>query len=46
MAWEISQIEKSNSVWNDLDERLLGEIALHDPLGPLPLASLRSLGRG
>jgi putative endonuclease len=29
-AWKIKLIEKQNSGWNDLYERLLGEIALPD----------------
>jgi len=28
--WKIALIEKTNSGWNDLDERLFGEIALPD----------------
>ncbi|MGD0191351.1 MAG: hypothetical protein ABSD74_11475 [Rhizomicrobium sp.] len=32
-AWKIKLIEKNNSGWNDLYDRLLGEIALPDVTG-------------
>jgi len=38
-AWKIRLIEKNNSGWNDLYDRLLGEIALPDLPGSPSLAS-------
>ena len=32
-AWKIALIEKTNSGWNDLYPRLMGEIALPEPPG-------------
>jgi putative endonuclease len=46
-AWRIELIEKGNSGWNDLCDRLLGRIALPDPPGsPSPRAADAALGRG
>ncbi|HEY1615731.1 MAG TPA: GIY-YIG nuclease family protein [Rhizomicrobium sp.] len=46
-AWKIRLIEMSNSGWNDLYERLLGEISLPDlPGSPSPRAAEATLGRG
>ncbi|HEY2071370.1 MAG TPA: GIY-YIG nuclease family protein [Rhizomicrobium sp.] len=46
-AWKIELIEKTNSGWNDLYDRLLGEIALPDlPGSPFPHDADASLGRG
>ena len=46
-AWKIKLIEKANSGWNDLYQRLLGEIALPDgPGSPSPREADASLGRG
>jgi putative endonuclease len=46
-AWKIELIEKTNSGWNDLYERLLGEIALPDiPGSPFPRDADASLSRG
>ncbi|HWA30302.1 MAG TPA: GIY-YIG nuclease family protein [Rhizomicrobium sp.] len=46
-AWKIKLIEGSNSRWNDLYERMLGEIALPDPPGsPSPRVADAPLGRG
>ncbi|MBV8977035.1 MAG: GIY-YIG nuclease family protein [Alphaproteobacteria bacterium] len=45
-AWKIKLIEQNNSGWNDLYERLIGEIALPDRPGSPSPRSLRSLGRG
>src|ERR1700689_4957427 len=39
-AWKIKLIEQNNSGWNDLHERLRGEIALPDiPRSPSPHAA-------
>lgn len=45
-AWKIKLIERDNSGWNDLYERLLGHIALPEQAGsPSPhSAALRSAG--
>jgi putative endonuclease len=40
-AWKIKLIEKENSGWNDLYDKLTGEIALPDLPGSLPLALRR-----
>ncbi len=46
-AWKIKLIEKGNSGWNDLYERLLGEISMPDrPGSPSPRAAFAALGRG
>ena len=46
-AWKVKLIEKENSGWNDLYERLLGEVALPDPPGsPSPRVAPATLGRG
>ena len=48
-AWKIKLIENDNSGWNDLYDRLLGEITLPDlPGSPSPHASADApaLGRG
>lgn len=45
-AWKIKLIETNNSGWNDLYDRLLGEIALPDLPGSPPPRSLWSRGRG
>jgi len=46
-AWKIKLIEKENSGWNDLYDRLTGEIALPDlPGSPSPREADASLGRG
>jgi putative endonuclease len=46
-AWKIRLIEKNNSGWNDLYERLLGNIALPEsPGSPSPRDTDASLGRG
>jgi len=46
-AWKIKLIEKLNSGWNDLYERLLGEISLPDiPGSPSPRIADAMLGRG
>ena len=46
-AWKIKLIEQHNSGWNDLYERLLGEIALPDiPGSPSPRDADASRGRG
>ena len=46
-AWKIKLIEANNSGWNDLYERLLGEIALPDlPGSPSPRCADAPLGRG
>jgi putative endonuclease len=45
-AWKVRLIEESNSGWNDLYDRLLGEIALPNLPGSPSPRSLRSLGRG
>jgi len=46
-AWKIRLIEEKNSGWNDIYERLLGEIALPDiPGSPSPRDAVASLGRG
>ena len=46
-AWKIRQIEKQNSGWNDLYERLTGEVALPEPPGsPSPRSTDVLLGRG
>jgi predicted GIY-YIG superfamily endonuclease len=34
-AWKIKLIEKHNSGWNDIYEKLMGEIALPDIIGSL-----------
>ena len=38
-AWKIKMIEKDNSGWNDLYDRLIGEIAMPDIPGSPSLAS-------
>lgn len=41
-AWKIKLIEKNNTGWNDLYDRLIGEIALPDlPGSPSPRAAWR-----
>jgi putative endonuclease len=46
-AWKIRLIEESNSGWNDLYGRLLGENALPDlPGSPSPRVADAPLGRG
>jgi putative endonuclease len=46
-AWKLKLIEKNNSGWNDLYDRLLGEIALPDiPGSPSPRGAFAPLGRG
>lgn len=46
-VWKIKLIERNNSGWNDLYERLMGEIALPDlPGSPSPRDAHASLGRG
>ena len=52
-AWKLELIEKDNSGWNDLYDRLLGEIVLPDIPGSLTLAQTPyadamalTLGRG
>ena len=46
-AWKIKRIEENNSGWNDLYDRLTGEIALPDlPGSPSPRDTNVSLGRG
>ena len=46
-AWKIKLIEENNSGWNDMYDRLLGEIALPDlPGSPSPREAEASLGRG
>jgi putative endonuclease len=46
-AWKIKLIEANNSGWNDLYDRLTGEIVLPDiPGSPSPRAIGVSLGRG
>ena len=45
-AWKIKLIEKDNSGWNDLYEGLLGNIALPDLPGSLPLATLKRRSAG
>ncbi|HEY0302591.1 MAG TPA: GIY-YIG nuclease family protein [Rhizomicrobium sp.] len=45
-AWKIKLIEQNNSGWNDLYDRLNGEIALPDIAGSPYLATLRSARRG
>jgi len=45
--WKIKLIDKDNSGWNDLYDRLVGEIALPDlPGSPSPREAGASLGRG
>ena len=45
--WKIRLIEKTNSGWNDLYERLMGEIALPDlPGSPSPRDADASPSRG
>ena|ERR1700722_3603336 len=43
-AWKIKLIEKGNSGWNDLYDRLMGEIALPDLPGSPSLRAARSAG--
>jgi len=46
-AWKIKLIEENNSGWNDLYDRMMGEIALPDlPGSPSPREAVASLGRG
>ena len=46
-AWKIKLIEKTNSGWNDLYERMLGEICVPDlPGSPSPHPASAGLGRG
>ena len=46
-TWKIRLIEENNSGWNDLYERMMGEIALPDlPGSPSPREATASLGRG
>ena len=46
-AWKTKLIEKNNSGWNDLYERLIGETALPAiPGSPSPRAADATLGRG
>jgi len=46
-AWKIKLIEENNSGWNDLYDRMTGEIALPDlPGSPSPREAAASLGRG
>jgi putative endonuclease len=46
-AWKIKLIEANNSGWNDLYDRLIGEIALPElPGSPFPRDANASLGRG
>ncbi|HEY4944235.1 MAG TPA: GIY-YIG nuclease family protein [Rhizomicrobium sp.] len=46
-AWKIKLIEKNNSGWNDIYDRLTGEIALPDmPGSPSPRIADAMLGRG
>lgn len=46
-AWKIELIERGNSGWNDLYDRLTGEIALPDLPGfPSPSRCFAALGRG
>lgn len=46
-VWKIELIEKNNSGWNDLYDKLMGEIALPDiPGSPSPRDADTSLGRG
>ena len=45
-AWKIKLIERNNSGWNDLYDRLTGEIAVPDmPGSPSPRDADASLGR-
>ena len=46
-AWKIKLIEENNSGWNDLYDRMMGEIALPDrPGSPSPHGAVAPLGRG
>ena len=46
-AWKIKLIEESNSGWNDLYDRMMGEISLPDlPGSPSPRVADAPLGRG
>jgi len=46
-TWKINLIEQGNSGWNDLYDRLMGEIALPElPGSPSPREASASLGRG
>ncbi len=46
-AWKVKLIEENNSGWNDLYDRMMGEIALPDmPGSPSPREASASLGRG
>jgi putative endonuclease len=46
-AWKIKLIETANSGWNDLYDRLTGQISLPDLTGsPSPRDAVASLGRG
>jgi len=46
-TWKINLIEKNNSGWNDVYERLLGKISVPDfPGSPSPRAADAALGRG
>jgi putative endonuclease len=44
--WKLKLIEQNNSGWNDLYDRMMGEIALPDLLGsPSPREAIASLSR-
>ena len=45
-AWKIKLIEKHNSGWNDIYDRLMGAIALPEMPGSPSLAPLRCARRG
>ncbi|HXL99186.1 MAG TPA: GIY-YIG nuclease family protein [Rhizomicrobium sp.] len=46
-AWKIKLIEKTNSGWNDIYDKLMGEIALPElPGSPSPRVAAATLGRG
>lgn len=46
-AWKIKLIEKNNSGWNDLYDRLIGESSLPAIAGsPSPRAAVAARGRG
>ncbi|HJW42168.1 MAG TPA: GIY-YIG nuclease family protein, partial [Rhizomicrobium sp.] len=46
-AWKLKLIERDNSGWNDLYDRMMREVALPQPPGsPSPRDPIGSLGRG
>ncbi|HTQ14445.1 MAG TPA: GIY-YIG nuclease family protein [Rhizomicrobium sp.] len=46
-AWKIKLIEENNSGWNDLHDRMMGQIALPDlPGSPSPRVADAPPGRG